>query len=203
MTRSLPLTARILALVICVAALLALGAQFNVSRCLMGQASATDTLWRMAGYFTILTNLGLAAIMAATAAGFPCSARLWGGMTLAIVIVGIVYHLILSRLWAPVGLAWWADQGLHTAVPVLTAVWWLAFAPKSVSRRDLLYWLIWPAVYAVYALIRGGLTGFWPYPFLDAAALGWPRVALNVVLLVAVFAGAGAALVALARRLSG
>lgn len=168
----------------------------------MGNAAPTDTLWRMAGYFTILTNLGVAAVMAAAAVGRPIGPRRSGAMTVAIVIVGIVYHLILARLWAPVGLAWWADQGLHTAVPVATALWWLAFAPKSVSLRDLPFWLIWPATYAVYALIRGAMTGFWPYPFLDASALGWSLVALNVALLVAVFAGLGLALIALARRLS-
>ena len=40
-------------------------------------------------------------------------------------------------------------------------------------------------------LIRGALTGFWPYPFLDADQLGWPRVALNVTGQVLAFAALG------------
>jgi hypothetical protein len=61
--------------------------------------------------------------------------------------------------------------------------------------------LIWPAACAAYALVRGAVTGVWPYPFLDADTLGWPMVALNVAALVTAFAGAGLGLVAVARRL--
>jgi hypothetical protein len=60
--------------------------------------------------------------------------------------------------------------------------------------------LAWPAAYAAYALLRGSLTGFWPYPFLDADALGWPEVMWNAAALVAAFAALGAALIGFARR---
>ena len=93
-----------------------------------------------------------------------------------------------------------ADQALHSAVPGLVLIWWLGFAAKTVTPRDLPFWLIWPAVYAAYALIRGALTGFWPYPFLDADSLGWPAVALTSAVLVAAFAVLGLGFVTLARR---
>lgn len=197
----LPTPARLSAFAICTTAIVSLAAQFTVSQGLMGAASTVETLWRMAGYFTILTNLGVAGVMAGAVAGRAPSARISGAITVAILMVGIVYHLILARLWAPVGLAWWADQGLHTAVPVLTAMWWLAFAPKSVGLRDLPAWLIWPTAYAGYAHLRGVMTGFWPYPFLDADALGGVAIAVNVVSLVAAFAALGFGLIALARWL--
>ncbi|MDP3649837.1 Pr6Pr family membrane protein [Tabrizicola sp.] len=192
--------ARLLALGVSGVALVALLAQFRVSQRLLGEAPAGHALWLMAGYFTILTNLGASFLMAGVAAGLRPGARAFAALVVAIVMVALVYHLVLARLWQPQGLAWWADQGLHSAVPLLTLGWWLAFAQGGLTRRDLPALLIWPAAYAAYALLRGHLTGFWPYPFLDADALGWLRVAVNTGGLVAGFALLGTGLIALSRR---
>ena len=192
------LPARLSAVVIFGVALAALRLQFDVSFALMGARSVAETLWRLAGYFTVLTNLGVALMMVGAATRAPPGPRLAGALTLAIVMVGVVYHLVLAQLWQPQGLAFWADQGLHTAVPVLTLLWWAVFAPKA-GRQALPYWLIWPALYTGYALIRGAMTGFWPYPFLDADALGWGRITLNVMGLVAAFALGGLAMIRLSR----
>lgn len=194
------LPARISAIAIFFVAGMSLRLQFEVTSALNG--STVATLWQLAGYFTILTNLAIALMMAGAATRFPPGPRLSGAVTLAIVMIGIIHHLVLAGLWAPVGTAWWADQGLHTAVPVLTLLWWLAFAARGTQGRDLPVWMIWPVIYTVYALVRGGLTGFWPDPLLDAATLGWPRVATNAALLAAAFGILGAALIALARRLA-
>jgi hypothetical protein len=154
----------------------------------------------MAGYFTILTNLGVAAVMLAEVAGRRTSARLAGGLTLAILMVALIYHLLLAGLWRPTGLAWWADQGLHTAVPALVLIWWLGQAPKRVGLRDLPLWLAWPSIYLAYALVRGLATGFWPYPFLDVGALGWARVAGIVAIITLAFAALALVMLLLARR---
>jgi hypothetical protein len=69
-----------------------------------------------------------------------------------------------------------------------------------VTLADLPHWLAWPATFTIYALIGGALTGFWPYPFLDADALGWPVVSANVAGMIVAFAVLGPALLALARR---
>lgn len=171
--------ARLLALGVSGVALVALLAQFRVSQRLLGEAPAGHALWLMAGYFTILTNLGASFLMAGVAAGLRPGARAFAALVVAIVMV---------------------DQGLHSAVPLLTLGWWLAFAQGGLTRRDLPALLIWPAAYAAYALLRGHLTGFWPYPFLDADALGWLRVAVNTGGLVAGFALLGTGLIALSRR---
>lgn len=155
--------------------------------------------WWLAGYFTILTNLGTAVLMSATALGHRLSAAAQAGMILAMLMVGLVYHALLARLWAPEGLVWWADQGLHTAVPLLVLAWWLGFGNRAVGLRDLPSWLIWPAAYGAYALARGALTGFWPYPFLDADLLGWQRVTLNLAGMMAGFGALGLGLIGLAR----
>ena len=158
-----------------------------------------EKLWLMAGFFTILTNLGLAAAMLAIAKGWQISASQAAGLLLSILVVGLIYHLLLADLWAPHGLAWWADQGLHSGTPIAMLLWWITFADKDIGPRDVPKWLIWPLAYAGYAITRGMITGFWPYPFLDADQLGWTQVALNAAGMFLAFAALGVALIVLAR----
>jgi hypothetical protein len=197
----MPLPARIAAIAVFLIAGLSLRAQVDVARALPGARSAGAVLWVMAGYFTILTNLAVALHMAAVALRWRIGASRAAGLVLSILMVGIVYHLLLADLWAPQGMAWWADQGLHTGAPLAMLVWWVTFAPKDVGWRDLPMWLIWPLAYCAYALARGAATGVWPYPFLDAGVLGWPMVVLNIAGMMAGFAALGAGIVLAARRL--
>jgi hypothetical protein len=190
---------RALATLTAATALAAIALQLPLAATAPGRPPDTAAWWWLAGYFTILTNGAVTLLMTATAFGARLSARLQGGLVLSILMVGLVYHALLASLWAPEGLAWWTDQMLHTATPVLTLAWWLGFGDRTVKLRDLPVWLVWPALYAVYALTRGTVTGFWPYPFLDADTLGWPQVALNVAGLVLAFAALGLGLIALAR----
>ncbi len=193
---------RLFAAAIALVALFALVAQFVVSNTLMGSPGWVSVVWRMAGYFTVLTN----ALVAVTFAALVLHPKLFGckwsgGLTLWICAVGIVYHAVLAGLWKPEGLAWWADQMLHTAVPMLVVVWWLRFADKTRLRfRDAFVWLIWPALYCAYALIRGALSEFYAYPFIDVTMLGAVRVAANVGGLVMAFGLGGMGLVAFSRQ---
>ena len=197
----MPLPARLCALALFLIAGMSLRLQFDV---VLGgrRGDVAATLWLLAGYFTILTNLSVALAMAAVAMRWRIGARAAAALTVAILGVGIVYHLVLARLWAPQGLAWWSDQGLHTAVPLGMALWWWAFAPRRIGWRDLPVLMAWPVAYTVYALARGAATGFWPYPFLNADALGWGQVALNIAGIAAGFAALAGALVALAQSAS-
>ena len=189
--------ARLFALALGLLALAALCAQFAV----LPPADPVGNLWSMLGYFTVLSNLLVALHMLAVALGWQISASRAAGLTVTMVTISIVYHTVLAQLWAPQGLAWWADQGLHSAVPVAMALWWLVFAPKGLVWRDLLSWLIWPVVYCVYALGRGVTSGFWAYPFLNVDVLGPGMVAVNMVVVALAFAVVGAIFLALARRM--
>ncbi len=48
------------------------------------------------------------------------SARLAGGMVLSITMVGLIYHLILARLWSPTGLGWWRIRRCTAPFPGLS-----------------------------------------------------------------------------------
>lgn len=142
--------------------------------------------WRLLGFFTIVTNFLIALTMTARAFGrwprrWPDERHALGALAVSIALVAAVYHLVLAKLWNPVGLHWWSDQGVHTAVPALFGVYWLMLAPKSGLRwSDSGRWMLYPSLYAAYALGRGAIEGWYPYPFLDVGKLGYPVVLANI-----------------------
>ncbi len=155
-------------------------------------------LWRQARYFTYLTNLLILGAFARIAVTGRASAGWAAGLTLWSVTVGAVYHGLLARDLT--GLSWWADHGMHTAVPVAVALWWGAYAPKATLHLGHpRIWLAWPGLYAGYALLRGEIDGRHPYFFIDPPLSGWPIVILWCIGLGLFFWIAGAALVALGR----
>ncbi len=161
------------------------------------------TLWALAGFFTILTN----ALMAATLLTIATTGRRlsfgWMTMvTMSMIVVGLVYHLMLAHLYNFSGLTWWTDQAFHSILPALMVWFWLMETTRNAPRGGQpVWWLIWPAGYAAYALGRGALTGWYPYPFLDVGALGAGAVAVNVAGLVLAFAALGVALNAIGQRM--
>ena len=138
------------------------------------------SLWAVARFFTILSNLALAIAMTVIALGRRVSATTLGGLTLALLLVGVVYATLLKGLHPLSGLALAADYLLHDAAPVLAALYWLLFVPRGrVGWRAPWLWLLFPVAYFAYVLVRGRIDGRYPYPFIDVAKLGWQQVALN------------------------
>lgn len=201
--------ARVLAAIIAVIALASILGQAYVFIGMSREqgGSVIHAIWVMLGFFTILTNLIVAIACLAIArdrwpSWWPEKAGALGGLAVAITLVGAVYHLLLAHLWNPQGLHWLSDQGLHTLVPVLFLVFWLAFAPKTgLSWRHTLIWLAYPMGYFIYAMARGALDGWYPYPFLDAGKLGFASVLANAGIFSLVLVAGGAAFIALARAL--
>ena len=162
-----------------------LAVQFNA---IIDQAqSVIATLWIMVRHFTILTNLLVAVVFSGVASGLPAFAAplLLGGTTMAIVLVGVVNHLLLRGLLELSGGAKLADTILHYVTPIAVLVFWLLLAPKGqLTRRDPLRWVAFPSAYLVYALGRGTTEGKFAYPFLDyTKGLAQTAATLAVILL--------------------
>lgn len=140
------------------------------------------TAWRMARFFTILTNLAVAATLATAALRRDGIGPAWiAALTLAMVLVGAVFHTLLSGITTYEGYGAWSNQGLHTVVPIACVVWWIAFAPKhGLQTRDLPTFIVWPCVYVAYALARGAQDGIYPYPFMDLAEKSPTEVLINL-----------------------
>ncbi|MCB1387981.1 MAG: Pr6Pr family membrane protein [Rhodobacteraceae bacterium] len=196
-------TARTAAAAVALLAAAALVAQFIDSGTNPDLADPLIRLWRLGRYFTILTNTLVAFSFAAIALGRHPGDSWVAGVLLSIGMVGLVYHTLLAPEVPFEGLEFWADLGLHTLVPLAVLGWWLVWGGKALRPGQVPWWLLWPAGYCAYALVRGLIDGRYPYFFLDIGRFGLARVALNVAGMVLAFYLAGLVLLVLARLLSG
>jgi hypothetical protein len=170
---------RIVAVVVAIACWIGLGIQFSASYA--DHVDLISTLWSLGRFFTILTNLLVAVTMTWVAVGKKVSVNFIGGVTLAIILVGVVYVTLLQGLRVLTGAHLLADILLHKVSPILMTLWWLFFAPRAKLRWSAaLWWIAYPLAYLIYVLARGHLDHKYPYPFLDVAKIGWTQTLLNM-----------------------
>jgi hypothetical protein len=140
-------------------------------------------------YFTILTNLLVAIVCTESARHSDSNTFLSRPSTLSAVavyifIVGVTYSLLLRSVWEPTGLNAVLDVALHDVTPVVYVLFWFLFVPKGTLRwSQPIYWLIYPLIYVVYCIVRGAITGIYPYHFVDVTLLGYPKALVNTALL--------------------
>jgi hypothetical protein len=153
-------------------------------------------------FFTILSNLIVGATTLLLALRPRRSSVVFDTFRLtgvvAIAITGIVYHAVLSKLFDLESWALVADNLIHTVVPVMGVVGWLAFGPRGrASRRVMWLSVLFPVAWLVFTLVRGAAVGFYPYPFIDVADLGYGRALVNCVWVAALYLGVAAGVAAL------
>jgi hypothetical protein len=158
-------------------------------------APVGETIIRFFTYFTILTNIIVA--LHFTLSSFKIESgffRLLVGpgaltaVTVYITTVGTSYQVLLRHIWAPSGFQMIIDELLHTVIPILVIVYWYLYESKSIlSYRMIPKWVIFPVIYFGIILIRGSMSGFYPYHFVDVATLGLQAVLINSLLLFAFF----------------
>jgi hypothetical protein len=121
---------------------------------------------------------------------------------LSISLTGLVFHTLLAPLIdSPIG---FDSHVLHTIVPILFVLDWLAFSKKGRFRfREVPLWMVYPLVYlAATLLVAAYYDGFYPYPFMDAATYGYRSVAETSALLVVAFGTLGVAYVGIDKLLA-
>ncbi len=153
-------------------------------------SSVLLTLWIVLGFFTITTNLLVAAVFAAVAANRTMLRSDWvvAGAMLSILLVGAIYAVLLHGLTELSGGSAVANVLLHMVTPVLVPLFWMLFTRKgALTWGHPFLWAAYPLSYLVYALARGAATGKYAYPFINVIMLGWKQTALNVVGITAVF----------------
>lgn len=169
-----------------------------------------SAIWGLMRFFTILTNLLVAAVFGwiAMRGRGHISPLLLGAATLAIVLVGVVFNLVLGQMPQP---TWWdriGDSLHHHITPLAVPLWWLAFAQRGQLRwRAAWLWALYPLTYSVYILLRAsqeptGTRGRIPYFFMDWEKLGWSTAIINMAVIAAAFVIAGYGVVALDRWLA-
>lgn len=171
------------------AALVLVAVVLEVPNAAMSDGGYFSQPWHRAlnvfAYFTIQSNLlvGVTSLLLAVRLDRPSTlfrvARLTG--VLAILVTGVVYHLLLAGLVElnPVGAL--TNLITHTIVPLLGVIGWLLFGPRGTATwRVVALTLVFPALWLLFTLVRGAAVGgFYPYPFIDVDELGVTQVLLN------------------------
>ncbi|MGZ3813748.1 MAG: Pr6Pr family membrane protein [Mucilaginibacter sp.] len=151
------------------------------------QTTIPEVIVRYFTFYTILTNILIAVCCTILLAGqasalgkYFARVTTLTAITVNITIVGTVYNTILRFLWQPQGFQFVVDELLHTIIPIAFIVYWVLFVPKGELKWTCFFsWLIYPLVYLAVVLVRGELSGYYPYPFLDVSIWGYSKVILN------------------------
>lgn len=173
-------------------------------------ASIPEIIIRYFSYFTILTNLLVAVC---TTALFFYQKLSWSkffshqktltAITVYILVVGIIYNVILRFIWNPQGLQMIVDELLHSVIPTLFFLYWLLFVEKrGLLWKNVLPWLLYPLVYIIYVLVRGTLSRFYPYPFINMGQLGLKQTLINAAGVTIVFLFISLLLIAIGKMMS-
>lgn len=149
---------------------------------------STTTIFNYVSFFTILSNI-LVTLTATFAALAPDSrpGRLLlkpivaTSTALYITITGVIYYVLLAKLYDLVGWNKTFSETLHYVMPPAYVLFWLLFIPKgTLTLRHVPWMLLFPLAYGIYTLLRGPLVDWYPYPFIDVRELGYPRAFRNI-----------------------
>jgi len=158
-------------------------------------------------YFTLLSNLIAtgsllhAATTRSERPASPMTASIEGAALVYLLIAGLVFELLLKGQAPPGRASFIADLLLHMVMPVGYFLYWLLLAPpRNLPWKSVGLWLLFPLGYAITLLLIGQQTHSYPYTFLDAGNLGWPRTFVNIAVLTSAFAVLSAAIVWLDRN---
>ena len=142
-----------------------------------------------AGFLTLFT--GYLALKKRKESKFVNIARL--SMAVASVILGVVYHLLLADA-APdirdVGYVWpvLPNEIIHTYAPIALAIDYLISLKSPKLRLRAFWWVaVWPLAWLGFSLIRGSITDWWPYWFINPNGDGGVTTVVTYVGAITVF----------------
>jgi hypothetical protein len=146
-------------------------------------------------YFTIESNIIGVVVFAAGAvlAGLRAvPSPLWlavrGASVVYLAFVGAVFNTVLTG--TDLGdLIPWVNVVHHMVMPVAVVVDWLLWPPaRRIPLGVAALWLVYPALYTAYSLIRGAQVGFYAYPFFNPSVqAGYGGVAVYCAVLLVAF----------------
>ena len=160
-------------------------------------------------FFTILTNILVCLVLSYSSTTskpvswlgkFFSNPLVASGVAVSIAMVGIIYHLLLRKIWNPQGFQLIADVSLHYLMPTLFIIYWALFVNKAGLRwLHCIIWCVYPIAYLCYSLVRGKITGSYPYPFIDVITIGYQQALINSAGLLVCFVLLGLVFVAIGK----
>ena len=170
-------------------ALVAIGRQLAI------QIASGASLVNFFSYFTNLSNIFAAVVLLLGALSLitqrepTVSADIMRGTAVVcMALVGLVFSVLLRN--EDLGhLSPWVNIVLHYIMPVVVVAEWLYQPPTTrLVVTQVWLWLIVPALYLAYSLIRGAVVGFYAYPFFNPAKSGgYAGVALYCIAILLAF----------------
>jgi hypothetical protein len=162
-------------------------------------------------YFTIESSMmNVAVLLFAGVQAFrrPCEGERLTSIRASIlayaVVTGLVYNLLLRNL-PPVGYQGiqWPNEILHVWVPIFIVIdFFLAPGRRRIPWRRLWWVASYPLAWLAFTMVRGSLTGWYPYPFLEPSGPGgYAGILLYVLGIAALILGIGSLAIASTRRL--
>ncbi|MDB5175675.1 MAG: hypothetical protein JWM81_533 [Candidatus Saccharibacteria bacterium] len=172
--------------------LVALGAVVRqLVRCLNAGFGAVNFF----SYFTSLASIFAALVLLYGAANVYNHKRatrqyelLRGSSVLCVTVVLLIFGFILRDRGGGMLLPW-VDIMLHYVLPVIAITHWFLYPPTiKITVKQALPWLAFPAVFLVYSIIRGAMTSWYAYSYIDPSQPGgYVRVILYCVALLLLF----------------
>lgn len=167
-----------------------------------------DTKWDWASAFTHESNFFVGILFLAgvvLSAGILSSPRwdaLRGAAVVYLVIVFFVYGFLIREFDNPFTTTrHWTHTVLHQLMP-LVVVMEVLLHPffHRIPWRTALLWVVYPAIYFAYSMIRGAYVDWYPYDFIDPDEVGgYDGVAMYAVGILAGFVGVSLLVAALSR----
>ena len=163
----------------------------------------SHNVFRPAEYFTFFTIISsLLAGVALTVAGLnslrnKTETKVFTlfrlTMAASMVIVGVIYNALLVDAEPnelDQGYVWpeMPNQILHTWMPIIIFLEWLIVRTAFPLKLKSVFWvLVYPLTWLAFYIVRGLLTNFYPYPFLDPNGVGGVSNMIQWILIIAAF----------------
>lgn len=128
-------------------------------------------------YFTILSNLFVAfalinSTFKITSQGHADIMR--GAATLYILIVGLGFIILLGGKNDE--FIFWVNITLHYFAPIVMLLDWILTPSVKILFKQSLIWILFLFIYLIYSLVRGAITSWYPYEFLNPSVIGYQGV---------------------------
>ena len=167
-------------------------------------------------YFTIQTaliNIVVLIVGGVLAFRTPTDPPLYGAIRASVfayaVVTGVVYNLLLRGIPNDDGYIAppWPNENLHVWIPIYIALDWLLNPTRPRLRWSTMALAVsFPLIWVGVTMVRGALTGWYPYPFLEpfgpAGVPGVVQYVVGIAVLIIVLAALAVAITRLHHRVA-
>lgn len=155
---------------------------------------------KLLGFFTIQTNCIILLVVILKIYGIHIPRRWEMAAAASITITAFVFQTLLRSSTPVTGIRAIVMNAEHGVTAVLFLFWyWFTPQKETVSFTRLYTVLPYPALYCIYGVAEGLITGKYRYFFLNKESLGWTGLIFWITALAALFLLAGAFIIAVDR----